>query len=51
MINKENINIEPDANPEPKKDDGFLDIAKMDINCHLLIKDKDTGEMLVNKRG
>jgi hypothetical protein len=48
-INKENDDKE--QKPEPKKDDGFIDIAYMDVQCHLIIKDKDTGEILVNKRG
>lgn len=48
MINKEN----KDKNPEPKKEEkGFIDTARMDVQCHLLIKDKDTGKILVNKRG
>ena len=48
MINKENDNKE--QIPEPK-DEGFVDAALMDINCHIVIKDKDTGDILVNKRG
>ena len=49
MINKENSDKE--QKPEPKKDAGFVDTAKMDVQCHLIIKDKDTGKVLVNKRG
>lgn len=49
MINKENKNNEPDK--EPVQDTGFIDTARMDVNCHLVIKDKETGEELVNKRG
>lgn len=49
MINKETNNVE--QTPEPKKDDVFVDIARMDVQCHVLIKDKDTNETLVNKRG
>jgi hypothetical protein len=49
MINKENDDKE--QNTEPKKDQGFVDVANIDVQCHLLIKDKDTGEVLVNKRG
>lgn len=48
------INKETDDNnkkPEPKKDEGFVDTARIDINCHLMIKDKDTGKVIVNKRG
>jgi hypothetical protein len=50
MINKEN---EDDATKksESKTDEGFIDVAKMDVQCHVIIKDKDTGEVLVNKRG
>jgi len=48
-INKENENKEPQ--PDSKKKKGFHDVAKMDVNAHILIKDKDTGEILVNKRG
>lgn len=49
MINKENNDKE--VKPMPEKNQGFIDVAKMDIQCHLLIKDKDTGEVLVNRRG
>ena len=49
MINKENDDKEPTV--EPKKEEGFVDVAYMDVQCHLMIKDKDTGEILVNKRG
>ncbi len=48
MINKENNDKE---HSEPKKEDGFVDTARMDVQCHILIKDKDTNEILVNKRG
>lgn len=48
MINKENNDKE--QNPEPKEE-GFVDVARMDVQCHLVIKDKKTGEVLVNKRG
>lgn len=49
MINKENV--KEDQTIIPKETDGFVDIAKMDVQCHLIIKDKDTGTELVNKRG
>ena len=50
MINKENDKeIKPD--PKSKKESDFTDTAKMDIQCHILIKDKDTGKVLLNKRG
>ncbi len=48
MTNKEN----KDAKPVDKKtDNGFTDTAKMDVNAYIVIKDKDTGKVLVNKRG
>ena len=49
MVNKENDDKE--QKPEPKKDGGLVDVAHMDVQCHIMIKDKDTGEILVNKRG
>ena len=49
MINNESNDRE--KAPEPKKDSGIVDTAHMDVQCHLIIKDKDTGEVLVNKRG
>jgi len=33
------------------KESGIKDIALMDVYCHIIIKDKDTKEILVNKRG
>jgi len=47
VINKET----DDKKPEPPKEPSFVDVARMEAQCHLLIKDKDTGEVLVNKRG
>ena len=49
MINNESNDRE--QAPEPKKDSSIVDTAHMDVQCHLIIKDKDTGEVLVNKRG
>ncbi len=47
MINKEKNDKE-----EPiSKKEGFTDVAKMNMQAHILIKDKDTGKVLVNKRG
>jgi hypothetical protein len=47
VINKEN-----DKKPESEvKESGYVDSAKMEVQTHMLIKDKDTGEILVNKRG
>jgi hypothetical protein len=48
MINKEN---DKQQVPEPKKESGYVDTARMDVQCHVVIKDKDTKEILVNKRG
>ena len=50
MINKENED-NATGDPELESNGGFVDVAKMDVQCHLIIKDKDTGEVLVNKRG
>jgi len=49
MINKENDNKK--EIPDLKKDSGLIDTAHMDVQCHLIIKDKETGEIIVNKRG
>lgn len=48
MINKQNE--EKPLSPQ-EKDSGIMDTARMDVQVHLLIKDKDTGENLVNQRG
>lgn len=48
MINKEN---EDKPIPAETKESGILDVALMDVQCHIMIKDKDTGQVLVNKRG
>lgn len=49
MINKENN--EKAAPTEPTNTTGYVDAARMDVQCHVLIKDADTKEILVNKRG
>ena len=49
MINKEKED-EPKA-PGLQKESGYTDVAFLDMQCHMIIKDKDTGEILVNKRG
>ncbi len=50
-INKEN-DIKKNLSPqELDKLKGYIDTAKMDVQCHIVIKDKDSGEILVNKRG
>jgi hypothetical protein len=48
MINKEN---DKETTPAPVKESGFVDTAHMDVQAHILIRDKDTKETLVNKRG
>jgi hypothetical protein len=49
MINKANNDSEAGETKAPES--GYVDVAKVDVQCHLLIKDKDTGEILVNQRG
>jgi hypothetical protein len=49
MINKQNE--EKQLSPQESKDSGIADIAHMDVQVHLQIKDKDTGKSLVNQRG
>ena len=49
MINK--ANSEDEAKPVPQKESGYVDVIDINVQCHLLIKDKDTGEVLVSKRG
>ena len=49
MINKENNDTSKPA--DTVKESGYVDVAHIDVQCHLVIKDKDTGEILVNKRG
>lgn len=48
MINKENSDKEQ---PMKQKEEGYVDTAEMDVQCHIIIKDKETGNILVNKRG
>lgn len=36
---------------DKKTNSGYLEEAKMDIAAHILIKDKNTGNVLINKRG
>ena len=49
MINKDKENNQ--KTQKPAENSGFKDVAHMDVQCHVLIKDKDTGKILVNKRG
>lgn len=51
MINNGMNNNDKEPKQEPKKEENYVDTARMDINCHILIKDKDTGKILLNKRG
>jgi hypothetical protein len=39
MINKENNKNQSQV---PKNDNKFVDTARMDVQCHIVIKDKDT---------
>jgi hypothetical protein len=48
MINKENGDKKPVSD---KKDDKFVDTARMDVQCHIVIRDKETKQVLLNKRG
>ncbi len=50
VINKENDDKEQPVQ-EQVKESTFVDVAVLDVQCHLLIRDKDTGKVLVNKRG
>ena len=49
MINKENKEIKQVITEKP--DSGIVDVANMTVQCHLMIKDKDSGKVLINKRG
>lgn len=49
MINKEDDKKED--KPKEEKDSGFVDTARMNVQCHIVIKDKDTGKVILNKRG
>jgi len=45
MINKDNKPVEKITTPKP------TDTVNVNPQCHILIKDKDTGKVLLNKRG
>lgn len=47
MVNKESQQPEPKTEPKP----GFVDSANVQVNAHLLIKDRDTQQVLLNQRG
>ena len=45
------INNQDSKKPVPPPNPGYTDPAKVDVECHILIKDKDTNKVLVNTRG
>ena len=47
MINKDN---EAELQPQPKENKP-VDTVEVDIQCHLLIRDIDANEIIVNTRG
>ena len=47
--NKDNKDIVPSVQPNPTN--GFTDLVPVDVQAHILIIDKDTGEILVKQRG
>jgi hypothetical protein len=49
MINKENDDNDPVH--ETDKESGIVDVARMDVQCHIIIKDSETGDVLLNTRG
>lgn len=49
MINKENK--EEIEKVYTDADKGIIDTARMEVQCHIIIKDKDTNQVLINKRG
>ena len=55
MINTNNTNNTTEHNqetaPENTNSSGYIDTAAMDMQCHLVIKDADTGTVILNKRG
>lgn len=48
MINKDN---EVELPPQPTNEHNPVDVVELDIQCHILIRDVDTNEILVNTRG
>lgn len=50
MLNKDEKD-DKEQNSVVKENNGVLDIANMTVQCHLVIKDNDTGEVLINMRG
>lgn len=53
MINTTNNNTPvPNATLDaPQETPIPVDTAHMDVQCHLLVKDVDSGEVLINMRG
>ena len=49
MINKENN--DKTLLPPTKSEKGFVETAYIGVQSHIIIKDKETGKILVNKRG
>ena len=45
------INKEKEDNTGQAETPGPVDVVDMDIQCHILINDIDTNEILVNQRG
>ena len=50
MINKTIDNNCSNAQ-KPDTEPGYIDVVGIDVQCHILIKDKDTGAIILNKRG
>lgn len=48
MINKDNEVLDA---PHPPKENKPVDVVDLDIQCHILIRDIDTNEIIVNTRG
>lgn len=50
--NTDSSNAGSDKEKQPLQEkEGYVDVAHIDVQCHVMIKDKDTGKILVNKRG
>lgn len=45
------INKQDNKDQDSKTPTGELDTAKMAVECHLVIRDKENNRVLVNKRG
>ena len=51
MINNENNESGKEAKSKTIDDSGIKDLAKGRVESHILIRDVDTKEVIVNKRG